>query len=198
MKNYLFGLLLILITVGCTKDNQASKEDNTIVHETSLTLNDELIEDKSFQSFPKIPTRSFPIVDSTNFDNYKDQDGIKDDLFIEQIEFQKNNPDAENIRLRYRINYSDHYYSAVISYRKGEHELFTTLVNIKENKRIIDQLDIAYDEIAESAFRKTSSIDHNKIVVEDWNYFSEEPIKKTFSYQISKEGKLKKISDQKY
>lgn len=193
MENQLFGLLLILITVGCTKDNQTSKEDNIIIHETSLTLNDELIEDESFQSFPKIPTRSFPIVDSTNFDNYKDTDGIKDNLFIEQIGFQKNNPDAENIRLRYRINYSDHYYSVVISYRKGEHELFTTLVNIKENKKIIDQLDIAYDEIAESAFRKTSSIDHHKIVVEDWNYFSEEPIKEITNYLVKEDGTFKSI-----
>lgn len=193
MKNYLGGLLVVFIMVSCTKDNHTFKEDNKIVHETSLTLNEELIEDESFQSFPKIPTKSFPIVDSTNFDNYKDQDGIKDDLFIQQIEFQKNNPDAENIRLRYRINSSDHYYSAVISYRKGEHELFTTLVNIKENKKIIDQLDIAYDEIAESAFRKTSSMNQNKITIEDWNYFSEEPIKEIANYLVKEDGTFKLI-----
>lgn len=194
MKTYLSGLLLILITVSCTKSKKATKEDKNIVHETSLTLNDELIEDENFQLFPKIPTLSFPMVDSTNFDNYKDKAGIKDDLFIQEIGFQKKNPNAENIRLRYRLRFSDQYYSSVISYRNGEHELFTTLVNTNENKKIIDQLNIAYDEIAESALRKLSAIDQNKIIVEDWNYMNEEPIKKTSTYKISKEGKFTLIS----
>ena len=185
----------MLMIVSCKKDLQPSKEKTTSVQETSLTLTDQLIQPEKFQSFPKIPTRSFPIVDSTNFDNYKDQDGIKDDLFIQEIEFKKNNPDAENIRLRYRLNYSDHYYSAVISYRSGEHELFTTLVNISETKKIIDQLVIAYDEIAESALRKISSIDQDKIVIEDWNYFNEDPNNKVTKYGISKEGKFKLMSD---
>ena len=195
MKTYLSCFLVMLMIVSCKKDLQPSKEKTTSVQETSLTLTDQLIQPEKFQSFPKIPTRSFPIVDSTNFDNYKDQDGIKDDLFIQEIEFKKNNPDAENIRLRYRLNYSDHYYSAVISYRSGEHELFTTLVNISETKKIIDQLVIAYDEIAESALRKISSIDQDKIVIEDWNYFNEDPINKVTKYEISKDGKFKLMSD---
>ena len=195
MKTYLFGLLVMMMIVSCKKDLQPSKEKTTSVQETFLSTTDQVIEPEKFQSFPKIPTRSFPIVDSTNFDNYKDQDGIKDDLFIQEIEFKKNNPDAENIRLRYRLNYSDHYYSTVISYRSGEHELFTTLVNISETKKIIDQLVIAYDEIAESALRKISSIDQDKIVIEDWNYFNEDPINKVTKYEISKEGKFKLMSD---
>lgn len=193
MKNYLAGLLVILIMNSCKKDNPFSKEEISSVTETSVTLNDKLIEDERFQSFPKIPTRSFPIVDSTNFDNYKDQDGIIDDSFIEKKQFQNNKPEAENIRLRYRLNYSKNYYSVVISYRSGEHELFTTLVTIDETKKIIDELNIAYDEIAESAFRKTSSMDQTKIVVEDWNYFSEEPIKKIANYLVKKDGTFKSI-----
>ena len=195
MKTYLSCFLVMLMIVSCKKDLQPSKEKTTSVQETFLSTTDQVIEPEKFQAFPKIPTRSFPIVDSTNFDNYKDQDGIKDDLFIQEIEFKKNNPDAENIRLRYRLNYSDHYYSAVISYRSGEHELFTTLVNISETKKIIDQLVIAYDEIAESALRKISSIDQDKIVIEDWNYFNEDPINKVTKYEISKEGKFKLMSD---
>ena len=82
----------------------------------------------------------------------------------------------------------------VISYYQGEHELFTTLLNIGKNDQIIDQLNIAYDEIAESAFRKTSSIDQNRIVVEDWNYMTDEPTKTLTTYRISKEGKFKLIT----
>lgn len=188
MKVYSAGLSLILITLSCAKDQQILKDDNSVVHENSFTLGYELKENKNFESFPNIPTRSFPIVDSTNFDNYKDQDGLENNLFVNETGFQKKNPDAENIRLRYLLRFSDQYYSTVISYRNGEHEMFTTLINTTKDKKIIDQLPIAYDEIAESAFRKTSTMDQNKIVVEDWNYMNEEPTKETSTYQISKEG----------
>lgn len=194
MKTYLSCLFITLILSNCTKTNGVSTKDNTPVLETSLTLNDKLMEDENFQSFPQIPTQNLPFIDSTNFDNYQDEDGIKNDLFIQEIGFHKITPGAENIRLRYRLRFSDQFYSAVITYRRGEHELFTVLVNINENKKMIDHDEIAYDEIAESAFKKISTINRNKITVEDWNYMSEVPIKKTTFSQISKEGKFNTLS----
>ena len=194
LKSYFVSSLLILIMIGCKK-NHGLNENTNMVDETSVIRNEQLTEVDHFNTFPDLPIRTIPFIDSTNFNNYVDEDGIKNDLFIQKIGFEKHNPETENIRLRYRIHYSDTFYSAIISYRSGEHELFTSLLNIDKDKKIIDQLNIAYDEIAESAFRKTSTFNPNKIVVEDWNYMSEPPIKKTEAYTISKEGMFKLISD---
>ena len=73
---------------------------------------------------------------------------------------------------------------------KGENELVTTLVNIDQNNTIIDHLDIAYDEIAESALRTISIISKANIVVEDWNYFNENNQKTTKTYLVTSDGKF--------
>ena len=196
MKRYLLISAVIFSTTGCqekSSKNQVSFKDINIVKDTLAVIKEKNIDDTINKKFPDLPNKSFPLIDSTNFDNYNRNLGIKNDLFFKKIQFRKDQPEIQNSRLRYQLHFSEKFQSVVISYYQGEHELFTTLVNIGENDQIIDQLDIAYDEIAESAFRKTSSINQNKIVVEDWNYINDEPIKTITTYQISQEGKFKLI-----
>ena len=196
MKLHLLILAVIFSTTGCQEKSSSSKSSSNetkILKDTVTIIKKKKIDERINNQFPDLPNKSFPLIDSTSFDNYNHQQGIKNDLFFKKIQFKKDQPEIENTRLRYQVHFSEKFQSVVISYYQGEHELFTTLVNIGENNQIIDLLDIAYDEIAESAFRKTSSINQNKIVVEDWNYMNDEPIKTITTYQISKEGKFKLI-----
>ena len=196
MKLPILILAVILATTGCYEKyskNQSSSKETKILKDTVTVVKEKNILNTINNQFPDLSYKSLPLVDSTNFDNYNHRQEIKNDLFFKKIAFKKDQPEIENSRLRYQLDFSERFQSVVISYYQGEHELFTTLINIGKNDQIIDQLDIAYDEIAESAFRKTSFVDQNKIIVEDWNYMTDEPTRTVTAYQISKEGKFKLI-----
>ncbi|WP_373710001.1 hypothetical protein [Kaistella sp.] len=196
MKIPILILAVIFATTGCyekSSKNQSSSKETKILKDTVTVVKEKNILNTINNQFPDVSYKSLPMADSTNFDNYNHQQGIKNDIFFKKIAFKKDQPEVENSRLRYQLDFSERFQSVVISYYQGEHELFTTLIIIGKNDQIIDQLDIAYDEIAESAFRKTSSIDQNRIIVEDWNYMTDEPTKTVTAYQISKEGKFKLI-----
>lgn len=196
MKLPILILAVIFVATGCQEKspkNQSSSTETKTLKDTVTIIKEKNIHNTINNQFQDVPNKSLPLVDSTNFDNYNHQQGIKNDLFFKKIAFKKDQPEIENSRLRYQLDFSERFQSVVVSYYQGEHELFTTLINIGKNDQIIDQLDIAYDEIAESAFRKTSSIDQNKIVVEDWNYMTDKPTRTVTIYEISKEGKFKLI-----
>ena len=196
MKLPILILAVIFATTGCqekSSKNQSSSKETKILKDTVTIIKEKNIHNTINNQFQDVPKKNLPLVDSTNFDNYNHRQGIKNDLFFKKIAFKKDQSEIENSRSRYQLDFSERFQSVVISYYLGEHELFTTLIIIGKNDQIIDQLDIAYDEIAESAFRKTSSITQNKIVVEDWNYMTDEPTRTVTTYQISKEGKFKLI-----
>lgn len=138
------------------------------------------------------PNHDFVIVDSTNFDNYQGQ-GEMDEAFIKKIKFQTSDPDAVDFRLRYGVPFSEHFNAIVITYKSGEHELFTTLVTLDKKDQIIDQLDVAYDEVAESAFRKIGKIEKDKITIQSWNYMNEVPIHEESIFNVLETGKFKQI-----
>lgn len=139
-----------------------------------------------------LPVRHFPIIDSTNFDNFE-KSGIRDKGFLKRIKFDPRRKDATNFRLLYKIPFSEGYTAMVVSYQCGEHELFTILITIGKDNKIIDKLEIAYDEVAESAFGKASKIEKDKIVVTSANWMSEEPIFDAETYIIQINGKFKKM-----
>ncbi|WP_164110162.1 MULTISPECIES: hypothetical protein [unclassified Sphingobacterium] len=66
------------------------------------------------------------------------------------ISFQASNTNAEYFRLGFKVSFSENFHAIVITYRDGEHELITTLVTLDKSGYIIDQLDIANNEVAES------------------------------------------------
>lgn len=136
--------------------------------------------------------RNLPIIDSTSFDNFG-KSGIPDKGFLKQIKFDPRRKDATNFRLNYKIPFSENFTAVVVTFQCGEHELFTTLITINKENKIIDKLVIAYDEIAESAFRKTSKIEKDKIVVKSSNWMSEPPVIESETYRIDNSGKFKKM-----
>ncbi len=166
-------------TVKTTKKIDDNAQPNDNVENSVLKTN----------LFKNIPTKQFPIVDSTNFDNYE-KSGITDNDILKKIKFEVKRENAENFRINYKIPFSENFTTVSITYQIGDHELFTTLITVDNENKIIDTLEISYDEIAESAFQKTSNINRNKIIVTEWNWMSGEP--ETYILQI--DGKFKKIN----
>lgn len=138
-----------------------------------------------------VPVRHFPITDSTSFDDFE-KSGVPDTGILKRIKFDPRRKDATNFRLNYQIPFSDNFISVVVTYQCGEHELFTTLITINKEYTIIDKLEIAYDEVAESAFGKTSTIEKDKIVVTSANWMGEQPVFETETYILTSDGKFKK------
>lgn len=147
----------------------------------------------SIQLLKTLPVRNFPITDSTSFDNFN-QIGIPDNGFVKRIQFNPEHTEAKNFRLNYKIPFSESFTSLVITYQRGEHELITMLLTVSKEEKIIDSLEISYDEIAESAFSKSSTIEKNKITVTDWNWMSgDEPISDTHRYKVNSNGTFEKV-----
>ena len=138
-----------------------------------------------------LPVRHFPVTDSTSFDDFENS-GIPDTGFLKRINFDPRRKDATHFRLNYQLPFSDNFTSVVVTYQCGEHELFTTLITINKENKIIDKLEIAYDEVAESAFSKTSKIEKDKIMVTSSNWMSEQPVFETETYILTSDGKFKK------
>lgn len=167
-------------TAGIAKDSVHIDSNNVIAN----TVPDLLA---------NVPVRHFPIMDSTRFEDLEKM-SVGDNGFLKQIKFAPRRKDATNIKLRYIVPFSKNFTSVVVTYQGGEHELFTTLVTVNKENKIIDKLEIAYDEIAESAFGKTSKIEKDKIAVtsSDW-IMSEEPVFETETYIVESNGKFKKV-----
>lgn len=68
---------------------------------------------------------------------------------------------------------------------ENEHELITHLINIDKNGNIIDTLNIAYDEIAESWSKTTSALQKEQITVTDFH--DGDPTQEN-SYKIDDKG----------
>lgn len=198
MKNIttLFLTLLLLAACGRKTEKKTRGTSTTIENTLKDSIHSQTNKEISTTEpdwLAALPLRDLPITDSTSFDNFE-KIGMPDNGFLKRIKFDPRRKDANNFRLNYKIPFSANFTSVVISYQLGEHELFATLITVSKENKIIDRLEIAYDEVAESAFGKTSKIEKDKIVVTSSNWMSEEPIFETESYLLQNDGKFKKIN----
>ncbi len=178
-------------TAATKETNKESAKTDTTEGLQGQTL-DGSNDSKEEDVLKKLSIRNFVITDSTNFDNYQAQ-GMADDIFIKKIKFKASNSTAEHFRLRYKVPFSENFSAIVITYRDGEHELFTTLVTLDKNGNIIDQLDISYDEIAESAFRKIGKLEKDRISIQSWNYMNEVPTHEESIFTVLETGIFKQL-----
>lgn len=201
-------IVIVLTIAGCLgllscnngekQRTAGAKETNTELTKTDVTegvleqIGDKSNDNQEEAVLKNLPVRNFVITDSTNFDNYQEQ-GIADDVFIKKIKFKTSNSTAEHFRLRYKVPFSENFNAVVITYRDGEHELFTTLVSLDKSGNIIDQLDIAYDEIAESAFSKIGKLEKDRISIQSWNYMNEVPTHEESIFAVLESGKFKHL-----
>lgn len=144
-----------------------------------------------FTFLENIPERKTPLIDSTNFDNFSSNKILnKSQLQLIQIEKIAENP--ENVVANYKLDLSGNFKTFVFTYNKGEMELFSTLVNYSNDFQFISKLDISYDEIAESWFRKESQISKKEIVVNDLSYTEEIEKSAKTVYRILESGQIVK------
>ena len=192
VKFVLFSFLFLLancnkkenLTLGKTTKVDTFVKDNTIKNDQAH-INVKPQE----KFFENLETKNFPLIDSTNFDNFNYENELSQYL-VKKLDLRKLNQNAEKFYVNYKVDLSNNFNSIVVT-TKSEMEMKTFLVNLNNNK-IIDFIEISYDEIAESALISIGKISKQNITVEHYNYMSESPEKTTNIYKISKLGRFEK------
>lgn len=142
-------------------------------------------------------TKGLPLIDDTNFDSFIDEDDVND-VDVKLLKLEEVYPDfykeGHNYKAigSYRIALSEYFYSVVVTLKKGDHEMETTLINYDLGGNIIDYQMVAYDEIAESMFRTQSKINKSKLIVDQVAWHQEPQIER-FIYNITDEGKIDEL-----
>lgn len=157
----------------------------------------------------KFPLRKMPFVDSTNFDNIIKKNKLSTNE-IKQLQLNElySNYDkyASDYKFypSYKLNLGN-YKSIVVNVFKGDHELEAILIIYNSNDELIkiyqgdhtspsiNALIIAYDEIAESWSRTTSTIKNNCITTIDALY-TEPPVIDTLIHHINRFGIINKVN----
>ncbi|MDO4250546.1 MAG: hypothetical protein Q4C68_03455 [Moraxella sp.] len=99
-------------------------------------------------------------------------------------------PKAKDIRLAYRFGYSNDFDTVAITFlMDGESEMMTNLYTINKQGQIIDELLIAYDEIAESAHKTTAVLSKHDITVMEETSYQDTHISIS-QYRIDKHGRF--------
>lgn len=136
-----------------------------------------------------VPFKKLPVTDSTSFDNFNGEDKLSDKL-VSKLHLKSLDPNFKNFHSRYRIALSTTVDMMVVT-ASAEHEMKTFLISYsKEDYQLIDKLQIAYDEIAESAFSAIGKISKEEVVVTNYNYMGEEPVIEVKKYRIEPSGKF--------
>lgn len=136
-----------------------------------------------------VPFKKLPVVDSTNFDNFKGENRLSAKL-VSKLQLKSIDPNYKNFHSRYRLALTTDIDLIVITL-EAENEMKTYLISYaKEDYQPIDKVMISYDEIAESALRSVGKISANEVVVTNYNYMGEEPIVDVKKYRIDKAGKF--------
>lgn len=185
-------LILFIFFTSCSGRNEEKIDKKDVNKSANNTTKVTQKKQKIITTiFDDVQTTSLPYVDSTNYDNYTVTETI-DPKLVNLVKLSSNKTAINKVNIKYRLPISDKFDALVVSYFNGESELFTTLITIDHDNIIIDQVDIAYDEVAESAFRSWSIISKNNITKEDWKYMDgNNPIYETMTIQITDSGKFK-------
>lgn len=151
--------------------------------------------------FYKLPLKKLPVVDSTSFDSFievEDYKSISAEAFQLPYIYKNWYNEAYNFKAisGYRLEFSKDFYTAVLTVKKGDNEMETTLINYNLEGNIIDYKLIAYDEIAESISRCISIIESDSIT-QKYKYVASEfnmTVTDTTVFNIDSNGKFNKLS----
>ncbi|MFA4870763.1 MAG: carboxypeptidase-like regulatory domain-containing protein [Pedobacter sp.] len=173
---------------GETTEYNFIETDTTIVRLKATKVRASIVV-PSNSLFHSIESVGLPFKDSTNFDNFKESRKLTN----QEAGILKLNTLYSGVMgfySRYTVPFSTQFKSVVISYHPNEHELITTLINYDRDYHILGKVDIAYDEIAESQFRKESLLTIDKIIVDEISWMENRPVKKTKTYEVLPNGKI--------
>lgn len=178
-------VILATISVGCNNTNNTANENGKNTYRKLVETKDSLN-----YFFEKAKVVTLPFVDSTNFDNFIETN-LLSDAEVGLLKLKMLNDNATNFFIRYRVPFSLGFKSIVVTYKGSEEEQFTTLINYNNEWNIIDKIDIAYDEVAESAFRKISTIDTTTLKIDEIDLTGEKPSHTIITYKILNNGHFK-------
>ncbi len=82
-----------------------------------------------------------------------------------------------------RLQLSPRFLTVLIPIRMGEHELSIHLFHIDNHGRLADEMEVGYDEIAESAFRKYCTFHKDYADITEENDFVEERLNTTLKWK---------------
>ena len=193
----LTAVLAILFTTNTMAQQRDAlpAQDATGVSISDLKQNT----DRFNQIISTINTKSIPLNDATNFDSFIDEDDYKD-VDVKTLKLVNLYPNfyAEGYNYRaiswYKIEFSEDFYSVVVTIRKGDNEMESTLINYDLKGNIIDSLVIAYDEIAEGFMRTESKIEAHRLTVNNIQWIEEKKVETTV-FKIEANGKIKQLSN---
>ena len=185
------GILLILAFLCSCQNNTKVEETPQIESETPTDTVVEVPVNNQFTFLENVPERKFPLIDSTNFNNFS-SNKILNQNQLDLIQIKKIAENPENVVAHYQIKLSKNFKTFVFTYNRGEMELFSTLVNYDNDYHFVSKLDISYDETAESWFRTESEINGNQIIVNEMNYTEETEKTTKTVYKIQENGVISK------
>jgi uncharacterized protein (TIGR02145 family) len=167
---------------------------------TAVMPPEEKITEGTLKILEKLKTVSLPYKELTNFDNFSPQNAHKlTDSETRELKWTRKITRYQEFTeptLNYKVNLSDKFHAIVISYTLGDHNLYTKLVTYDKEYNVIDVLDIAFDEIAESCFSQKSTIYKDRIAVESYSCGMEDGKSSTekSEWRIEPDGKFKQTA----
>ncbi|WP_298782623.1 hypothetical protein [uncultured Polaribacter sp.] len=198
-------LTLLILFQGCN-EKETQKKKISEFEQITEKKNTEFINLNSSKNIKSEPQTDFSFIenikkvelphrDSTNFDNHKvgkllTKEQIQELSLDKVFEIHPNAYDAHKIGINYAVNLSDNYKSIVFYNYFVDNELGSTLVNYDSDYNILDHKMIAMDEIAESVLRTESTIEKNRIIITNFQFWNE-TTKETEIVEIQVNGKLK-------
>lgn len=189
--------LLILLLLSCSEKKEKKPIVNTLKNNKEQIIDlSKKNEDSIFHKIiHKIKIKTIPLIDSTNFDNFKKKNFYnKQEVSILQLE--KIYPEFYNegyyykTTSSYRIELSNDFYSIILTSFKGDQEIESALVNYDLKGKIIDYKIISYDEIAEGVSRIESKVEKNKLTIKNVLWMDEKQ-ETTEIFEIDVMGKIK-------
>lgn len=191
-------ILLIFISCGQSKKQVLPNEVEDTVENVVDAVVEEMPKEMGTLKFSDvmgdIKEKRLPIIDTTNFDRFIDWDDIKD-FNAQTLSIEKIYPDFYSEAAKYqamdlyKVEVSPNFYTVVMTFRKGDFEMESTLVNYDVEGSIIDHQLVAFDEILEGKTRVESRISEHKITAHRTLWTEKREIVQE-EYRIEQDGKI--------
>ncbi|MGV3612494.1 MAG: hypothetical protein ACO1N0_16165 [Fluviicola sp.] len=190
MIKYSIKLLSLAVLSGFLFScNNESNEETAAKERAELLKDPEGVKPATPDLLATVPFKKLPVTDSTSFDNFNREDKLSDKL-VSKLQLKSLDPNFKSFHSRYRIALSNDVDMMVVT-ATAEHEMKTFLISYsKRDYKLIDKIQIAYDEIAESAFSAIGKISKEEVVVKNYNYMGDEPVIEVKKYKIEQSGKF--------
>ncbi len=197
-------IFITLLLCVLTTNSKAQETDVQPAQDaTGISLSDIKREIARFkQAIEETKTRNLPLIVDTNFDSFIDEADYNavdvKSLKLDDIIYHNFNKDVHKYKAiaSYRINFSEDFYSIVVTVIKGDTKMESVLINYTLDGEFISSILVAYDELTENPTRIISKIiqhrlTRNHIFIEG----GEERIEQS-EHRVATYGKIEELSSE--